>query len=149
MESRYHQYRIGTEDGNGRFLELAEEPELPQGTWHFGEGTIHHHAFDVIDAENQQTVKDWLVGLGFTDVSEAKDRGYFVSMYCRSPGGLLVELLWSTPEGFLVDESAGELGTHMCIPHYWGSTAGLKSPGWSRSTRSRRLLDAALEPWVS
>jgi glyoxalase family protein len=118
-ESRWHQYRIGTGEGNGRILELAEEPELPQGTWHFGEGTIHHHAFDVIDAENQQVVKDWLVGLGFTDVSEAKDRGYFVSMYCRSPGGLLVELAWSTPQGFLVDEPLTELGTHMCIPPHW------------------------------
>jgi glyoxalase family protein len=116
---RHHQYRIGTEDGNGRMLELVEEPDLPQGTWHFGEGTIHHQAFDVIDAENQQTVKDWLVGLGFTDVSETKDRGYFFSMYCRSPGGLLVELAWTTPEGFLIDEPADELGTHMCIPPHW------------------------------
>jgi glyoxalase family protein len=118
-EGRSHQYRIGTQDGNGRTLELIEEPELPQGTWHFGEGTIHHHAFDVIDAENQQAVKDWIVGLGFTDVSEAKDRGYFFSMYCRSPGGLLVELAWGPEQGFLLDEAAGELGTHVCIPPHW------------------------------
>src|SRR5664279_5643003 len=72
-----HQYRIGTDEGHGRMIELVEEPDLPQGTWHFGEGTIHHHAFDVIDAENQQIIKDWIVGLGFTDVSEPKDRGYF------------------------------------------------------------------------
>jgi glyoxalase family protein len=116
---QHHQYQIGTQGGNGRILELVEEPDLSQGTWHFGEGTIHHHAFDVSDSENQQTVKDWLVGLGFTDVSEAKDRGYFFSMYCRSPGGLLVELAWGTPQGFLIDEQAGELGTHMCIPPHW------------------------------
>jgi glyoxalase family protein len=118
-EGPHHQYRIGTDEGNGRILELVEEPDLRQGTWHFGEGTIHHHAFDVIDAANQQAVKDWIVGLGFTDVSESKDRGYFFSMYCRSPGGLLCELAYSTPEGFLVDEPAGELGTHMCIPPHW------------------------------
>jgi glyoxalase family protein len=118
-EGANHQYRIGTAEGHGRILELVEEPNLPQGTWHFGEGTIHHQAFDVIDAENQQTVKDWLVGLGFTDVSEAKDRGYFFSMYCRSPGGLLVELAWGTEQGFLIDEAASELGTHMCIPPHW------------------------------
>jgi glyoxalase family protein len=118
-EGRHHRYRIGTEEGHGRDLELVEEPELPQGTWHFGEGTIHHHAFDVIEAENQQVVKDWLVGLGFTDISEAKDRGYFFSMYCRSPSGLLVELAWGTPAGFLIDEAADELGTHMCIPPHW------------------------------
>ena len=39
--------------GHGRSLELVEEPDLPQGTWRFGEGTIHHHAFDVGTPENQ------------------------------------------------------------------------------------------------
>jgi glyoxalase family protein len=118
-EGANHQYRIGTEEGHGRILELVEEPDLPQGTWHFGEGTIHHQAFDVISEENQATVKDWIVGLGFTDVSDRKDRGYFFSCYCRSPGGLLVEIAYSTPEGFLIDEAADELGTHMCIPPHW------------------------------
>jgi glyoxalase family protein len=40
-------------------------------------------------------------------------------MYCRSPGGLLVELAYGTPQGFLIDEAATELGTHMCIPPHW------------------------------
>jgi glyoxalase family protein len=118
-EGEHHQYRIGTAEGFGRMLELVEEPELHQGTWHFGEGTIHHQAFDVISAENQEAVKDYIVGLGFTDVSEAKDRGYFFSMYCRSPGGLLVELAYSHDQGFLIDEAADQLGTHMCIPPHW------------------------------
>ncbi len=61
-EGPNHQYKIGTEEGHGRILELVEEPDLPQGTWHFGEGTIHHQAFDVISEENQQVVKDWIVG---------------------------------------------------------------------------------------
>jgi glyoxalase family protein len=100
-------------------LELVEEPDLPQGTWNFGEGTIHHHAFDVVSAENQQIVKDYIVGLGFTDISEAKDRGYFFSMYCRSPGGLLVELAYSHDQGMTIDETVEELGTHMCIPPHW------------------------------
>ena len=118
-EGPNHQYRIGTEDGYGRMLELVEEPHLPQGTWHFGEGTIHHQAFDVISEENQETVKDWIVGLGFTDVSDRKDRGYFFSCYCRSPGGLLVEFAYSHEQGFLIDEAAEELGTHLCIPPHW------------------------------
>jgi len=118
-EGPHHQFQIGDEQGYGRMLELVEEPDLPQGTWNFGEGTIHHQAFDVVSAENQQEVKDWIVGLGFTDVSEAKDRGYFFSMYCRSPSGLLVEIAYGTPQGFLIDESADELGTHMCIPPHW------------------------------
>jgi glyoxalase family protein len=118
-EGAHHQFRIGTDEGHGRILELVEEPDLPQGTWHFGEGTIHHHAFDVISADNQQTVKDWIVGLGFTDASESKDRGYFHSVYVRSPGGALVELAYSTPQGFTIDEAVDELGTHMCIPPHW------------------------------
>jgi len=115
----HHQFQIGDAQGYGRMLELVEEPDLPQGTWNFGEGTIHHQAFDVVSAENQQEVKDWVVGLGFTDFSEPKDRGYFFSMYCRSPSGLLVEIAYGTPQGFLIDEAADELGTHMCIPPHW------------------------------
>jgi glyoxalase family protein len=118
-EGAHLQFQVGDEEGHGRMLELVEEPDLPQGTWNFGEGTIHHHAFDVVSAENQQAVKDYIVGLGFTDVSEPKDRGYFFSMYCRSPSGLLVELCYSTPEGMFVDEPLEELGTHMCIPPHW------------------------------
>jgi len=118
-EGKFHQFQIGDEHGNGRMLELVEEPDLPQGTWQFGEGTIHHHALDAVTAENQAAVKDWIVGLGFTDVSDVKDRGYFYSVYMRSPGGALIELAYSTPEGFLIDESEDELGTHMCIPPHW------------------------------
>jgi glyoxalase family protein len=118
-EGKHHQFQIGDEQGHGRILELVEQPDLPQGTWHFGEGTIHHHALDAVTAENQATVKDWLVGLGFTDVSDVKDRGYFFSVYVRSPGGALIELAYSTPQGFLIDEAQDELGTHMCIPPHW------------------------------
>jgi glyoxalase family protein len=112
-----HQYRIGGSGGN--LLELVEEPDLPQGTWQFGEGTIHHHAFDAGTAENQERLKDYIVGLGFTDVSDVKDRGYFFSVYCRTPGGALFEFAYSTPQGFTIDEAADELGTHMCIPPHW------------------------------
>jgi glyoxalase family protein len=118
-EGRHHQYEFGTPEGQGRILELVEEPDLPQGTWTFGEGTIHHHAFAVATAEDQLAVKDYIVGLGFTDVSDVKDRGYFFSVYCRTPGGALFEFAYSRPEGFFIDEAADELGTHMCIPPHW------------------------------
>jgi glyoxalase family protein len=114
-----HQYRVGADEGYGRMVELVEEPELPQGTWQFGEGTLHHHAFDSGDSENQLALKDWIVGLGFTDVSDVKDRGYFHSVYLRTPGGALFELAYSTEQGFLIDEAADELGTSMCIPPHW------------------------------
>jgi glyoxalase family protein len=118
-EGKHHQFQIGDDQGHGRMLELVEEPDLPQGTWHFGEGTIHHHALDAVTAENQAALKDYIVGLGYTDVSDVKDRGYFFSVYMRSPGGSLIELAYSTPQGFLIDEAQDELGTHMCIPPHW------------------------------
>ena len=117
-EGNNHQYEL-TGDGHGRVLELVEEPSLEQGTWRFGEGTIHHHAFDVGSSENQLRVKDYIVGLGYTDVSDVKDRGYFFSVYLRTPGGALFELAYSTEQGFLIDEPEDELGTHMCIPPHW------------------------------
>ena len=118
-EGPHHQYRIGVDGGGGRLIELVEEPELEQGTWSFGEGTIHHHAFDTRTLEDQAAVKDWLVGLGYTDVSDVKDRGYFHSVYMRTPGGSLFEFAASTSQGFTIDEAEDELGTHMCIPPHW------------------------------
>ena len=118
-EGAHHQYRIGQDGGHGRFLEVVEEPDVPQGSWNFGEGTVHHQALDVVDADSQAELKDHLVGLGYTDASEVKDRGYFLSVYSRSPGGALIEMAWSRPEGWTIDEPADELGTHMCIPPHW------------------------------
>jgi glyoxalase family protein len=115
----YHQWKIGTDEGYGRIIELKIERDLDQGSWTFGEGTIHHHALDVIDGENQMVVREHLVGLGFTDASEPKDRGYFYSVYCRSPMGLLTEFAWSHEQGFYIDEKPEELGTTTQIPPHW------------------------------
>ena len=119
-EGGHHQWDLGL----GARIELEEEPDLPQGSWHFGEGTMHHHALNAVSADNQARVKDWIVGLGYTDVSDVKDRGYFHSVYLRSPGGTLFELAVSTEQGFLIDEPADELGTHMCIPPHWEDRRG-------------------------
>ena len=138
-EGENHQYRIGEPDGFGRMLELVEEPDLHQGTWHFGEGTIHHQAFDVGTADNQQVVKDHIVGLGFTDVSEAKDRGYFFSMYCRSPSGLLVGArLRRAGRGFLIDETAARARHAHVHPAALGAPARRRSASSSRSRPRRR-----------
>ena len=121
-EGNRHQYEVGS-DGAGRRFELVEE-DGPQGTWNFGEGTMHHHAFDVTTAERQAAVKDWVVGLGYTDVSEVKDRGYFHSVYCRTPSGALFEFAYTTPAGWSIDEPLDELGTHLCIPPHWEDRRG-------------------------
>jgi hypothetical protein len=57
----------------------------------YGEGIVHHTAFQVANFVVQDAVKDGLVGLGFTDVSDRKDRGYFDSVYVRTPGGAMFE----------------------------------------------------------
>jgi glyoxalase family protein len=104
-------------DGLARRVELVHEPDVRPGTWHFAEGTPHHWAWNVPDEPTQYSVKTWLEGLGFTDVTEQKDRGYFKSIYNRTPGGALFEYAW-TPEdrGFLVDEPEDKLATTVQIP---------------------------------
>ncbi len=45
-------------------------------------------------------------------------------MYCRSPSGLLTEFAYGEGRGFFIDETAAELGTHMCIPPHWEHRRG-------------------------
>ena len=57
-----------------------------------------------------------LEGMGFTDTSERKDRGYFDSIYVRTPAGALFEATVSKPGGMAVDEKIDQLGTSFQIP---------------------------------
>jgi glyoxalase family protein len=104
------------EGGTGRIIDVLVEPGLPQGSWTFGEGTVHHCAFQVDDYDAQDGMKGHLEGLGFTDVSERKDRGYFESVYVRTPAGALFEATVSKPEGFLIDEPYETMGTEFRVP---------------------------------
>ena len=115
-EGAAQEYEVGDETGHGRRIDVVHEPDVPVGTWKFGEGTVHHVAWDVVDSERQQQVKDWLEGIGYTDCSEMKDRGYFKSVYNRSPSGALFEYAWSVPEGFLLDEDFESLGAEFQVP---------------------------------
>jgi glyoxalase family protein len=104
-------------DGFGGRVELVHEPELRPGTWHFAEGTPHHWAWDVVDEDNQMGLKGFIEGLGYTDVTEQKDRGYFLSCYNRTPGGALFEYAFTPADrGFLIDEPEDQLGTTVQIP---------------------------------
>jgi len=107
---------LGGDKFGGR-IELIQEPDVRPGTWHFAEGTPHHWAWNVANEDNQMSLKAYIEGLGYTDVTEQKDRGYFLSVYNRTPGGALFEYAF-TPEdrGFFVDESEEELGTTVQIP---------------------------------
>ena len=75
----------------GAQVDLLHEPQRPSGSWIFGAGTVHHVAFNVADDSALAEQKGYYEELGYTDVSEIKDRDYFHSIYVRSPGGVLLE----------------------------------------------------------
>lgn len=109
--------------GTGTLVDFYRDPTLGQGTWTFGEGTVHHCAFQVESLDVQTDVKAHIEGLGFTDVSDRKDRGYFDSVYVRTPGGALFEATVSKPQGFLVDETYENLGGSFQIPPVFADKA--------------------------
>jgi glyoxalase family protein len=95
------------------------EPDRPAGSWGFGAGTVHHIALWGADVDALKRQKEIYEELGFTDASEIKDRFYFNSMYCRAPGGILVESCCNQAEGFLRDETPDRLGQKLHLPPWW------------------------------
>jgi glyoxalase family protein len=111
---------IVPEDGGlHSVVEVLEDRASPQGTWTLAGGTIHHLAFNTGNEENQYALKARLEGMGYTDVSEQKDRNYFKSMYMRSPGGALFELAWTVPEGWAKDEAPDAIGRSLVFPPWF------------------------------
>lgn len=102
-------------------VEVLLDNTSRQGTWMLAGGTIHHMALNTGTEENQIALKAQLEGMGFTDVSEQKDRNYFKSMYVRSPGGALFELAWTVPEGWAKDEPADAIGSTLVFPPWFES----------------------------
>jgi glyoxalase family protein len=112
---RFHRFEV-RDGGPGRIVEFIVEPDREQGSWFYGEGMVHHVAFKVDDHDVQAEYKEYLEGLGFTDVSESKDRNYFHSIYFRTPAGALFEAAYSVPESFCVDEAFDSLGHEFKLP---------------------------------
>lgn len=106
-DGEYTRYEMG-KGGPGTIVDLRYQPDLRQGTWNYAEGIVHHAAFDIADIDTQAKLKFDVEGLGFTDFSDRKHRGYFESIYVRTPGGMLFEAAKSI--GFTVDEDADQLG---------------------------------------
>jgi glyoxalase family protein len=106
-------------DGLRSVIELVTDRDSPQGTWTLAGGTVHHLAFNTGNEENQIALKARLEGMGYTDVSEQKDRMYFKSMYMRSPGGAMFELAWTVPEGWAKDEPADAIGKSLVFPPWF------------------------------
>jgi len=108
-------FEIG-DGGTGCIVDFEVTPDLAPGGWMYGEGMVHHCAFQIDDAETQAQMKFQLEGMGFTDVSERKDRGYFESIYVRTPAGALFEATVSKPDGMMIDEAYENLGTSFQVP---------------------------------
>ena len=106
------------EGGAQKTVDLPHEPDRKQGSWTFAQGLVHHIAFAVPTEKEQAVVKAHLEGLGYTDVSEIKDRNYFHSIYCRSPGGILCEVA-TCDIGFGIDEPMEHLGESLLLPPWF------------------------------
>jgi glyoxalase family protein len=124
-------WRVPENGGIDAVVEILVDKESAQGTWTLSGGTIHHIALNTGDEENQYALKARLEGMGYTDISEQKDRNYFKSMYMRSPGGAMFELAWTVPEGWAKNEPADAIGKSLVFPEWFESrraelTAGLE-----------------------
>jgi glyoxalase family protein len=118
VDGPYHRFEIG-KGGAAKTVTLLHEPERPAGSWTFGAGTPHHMALEVPTDDDLTTQKALYDELGYTDCSEIKDRLYFHSIYCRCPGGILVECAATAAGGFAKDEPFDQLGTHMLLPPWF------------------------------
>ncbi|WP_339757485.1 glyoxalase [uncultured Hoeflea sp.] len=112
-------YEVPNANGPTSVVEVTEIRDEPQGTWTLSGGTIHHFALNTGNEENQLKLRAHIEGLGFTDISEQKDRNYFKSCYVRSPGGALFEIAWTVPEGWAKDEPADAIGTTLVFPPWF------------------------------
>jgi len=113
--------------GAGKEIWVIEQPDQPGGQ--LGAGGVHHIAFRVANAGEQQYWRDRLVSSGLS-VSDFIDRFYFRSIYFRIPGGMLFEIATDGP-GFTADEDLETLGEQLALPpflepHRISIEAGLK-----------------------
>lgn len=112
-------FSVPNASGPSSMVEILHEANGPQGTWTLAGGTIHHLALNTGNEDNQLQLKAHLEGLGFTDVSDQKDRNYFKSCYVRSPGGALFEIAWSVEGGWALDEPADKIGSTLVFPPWF------------------------------
>lgn len=118
VDGPYHRFETGA-GGANKTVTLLHEPDRSAGSWTFGAGTVHHMALWGADDEALARQKEIYEELGYTDASEIKDRYYFHSMYCRCPGGILVESCCDVPGGFEKDEPREKLGTKLHVPPWF------------------------------
>ncbi len=79
-----------------------------------GAGTVHHIAWSVYRAEQEQW-RERLIATGMHP-TPVIDRFYFESVYFREPSGILYELASFDGAGYTVDEPAETLGEALSLP---------------------------------
>jgi len=109
-------WRLGADPGRVGYIELVEDRDSPPATRFVGEGTVHHCAWDAGDSEVQLAVKGRLEDQGYEGWLGPVDRGYFVSVYNRTPSGALFEYAWSKPKSWAIDEPPDQLGQTFKVP---------------------------------
>ena len=113
-DSNMVRYAMG-EGGTGTYTDFEIEPDRKPGSWTVGQGAIHHMAYNVPTRKEQDAIKFFTEGLGYTDFSDVKDRGYFDSIYIRTPSGALFEACCSHKPSFTCDEPSETLGTKLMM----------------------------------
>src|SRR3546814_1485112 len=78
-DGNYQRYAFGN-GGAAKVLDVYIDEDERPGTWALGEGQVHHAAFEVADLDVQAALKFDVEGLGYTDFSDRKHRGYFESI---------------------------------------------------------------------
>jgi glyoxalase family protein len=109
FELTEHDYQARGEHRGGRIVfEQSDERGIP------GAGTVHHIAWSVYRAEQEQ----WRERLIEAAVNPTPiiDRFYFESVYFREPGGILYELATRDAAGFAADEPPEALGEKLALP---------------------------------
>jgi glyoxalase family protein len=100
------------ERGRANIVDVLCLPYTPQAV--IGIGSVHHVAWRTPTDEQQKVLRNNIVGAGL-NATPVIDRFYFHSVYFREPGGVLFEIA-TNPPGFMVDEKAEDLGTHLVLP---------------------------------
>ena len=104
-----HDWQARGEHRGGRIVfEQSNERGVP------GAGTVHHIAWSVYRAEQEQW-RERVVEAGLHP-TPVIDRFYFESVYFREPGGILYELATSDGAGFAADEPLLTLGEKLSLP---------------------------------
>lgn len=101
--------------GSGTIIDMVTDSDSPQGSWTFAEGIVHHCAFDIDSLDKQEVYKAFVEGQGYTDFSDRKDRGYFDSIYVRTPGGALFEATVTKPKAWAEDEDPAHIGEDIMV----------------------------------